>query len=123
MGIRTQLRRPLSALALGLLVVALASAEAVSCGNGLAPPSGGCCNSDGSCKTTPDTDPPACCLKAGANEVVAVAQPSRERPVAASPLATDAASTVRIRHAVPISVAPVEYSPLRLFLLDSALLI
>jgi hypothetical protein len=123
MGSPTQFRTLLSALSLGLLLVTLVSAESIPCGTGISTESGGCCNPDGSCKTSPDNDPPACCLKAGGNDVVAAAQPTSERPVVADVLADGPTSAVPARQPARNFVALAHYSPPDLYLLNSALLI
>ncbi|MBZ5606662.1 MAG: hypothetical protein LAP38_00270 [Acidobacteriia bacterium] len=123
MGFGTQLRRLLGTLALGLLAVTLASAESVACGDILAPQSDGCCNPDGSCKTSPDSDSSGCCLKAGPNELVLIEQHSQAGAVVSFALHGEPANVPPVRPALRSGAILAQYSPPDRFLLNSAFLI
>jgi hypothetical protein len=123
MGFGTQWRRFAATVTLGLLAVALASAEVVACGTLFAPLSDGCCNSDGSCNTTPDNDPSGCCLKAQPNDLLVVEQRTPAGAVVECALEGGPADVPLVRPVFRRSHAPRQYSPPDFYLLNSAFLI
>ena len=123
MCIRPQWRTLLSAVAIGVLILALFSAQGYACGIGQPSHSRDCCTSDGNCKADSDNDGSSCCLRARTADFVALEQSSHERAATADAVRTPVPILVAIAAAPSPSATLARYSPPDIYLLNSAFLI
>jgi len=119
-----QLRSVLSAVVATMLIAAVVAGGCVDCGNGLGrrAQSGGCCNPDGQCKTSPHKIPPGC-VEVHSSDVAVMEQVWQVPTVLPPAGFYTLASTESFRPPEPRTAFHADYRPPEVHILNSALLI